>query len=465
MDTAERLRPRATLALAAALLLLVLAGAGAARAENGEIYVALGDSYTSAPLVPNQIGEPIDCGRSDRNYPSLVAEAFKVKTFIDVSCGSATTRHMTEPQTGLPLGGTNPPQFNALRRDATLVTVGIGGNDAGLVGVAETCAEMGATQPFGTACRDFYAPGGNDRVAAKIDATKPKIAKVLQGIRQRSPHARVAIVGYPDVLPRDGTNCYPMVPLSPDDVRYIDELILRINAMIAGQAAANDAEFVDTYYDSVGHDVCTLPPTRWFEGIAPTEPAFPLHPNGKGEASMARSAIAVLSRPRPTGGPTDRPPGPGSTRCLARRSPIGSRNIGRIRLGYTRRAILRRVRIAPVSRARHTYGYCIRDRTGRVTAVFSDPSARGRVELVTTTALGHGNRRVRVRTGMAAFRRAYPNRRRVSPGLFRAGPGSPRLFGVRQGRVRFIAVTSSELLKNPQKLRRGLRRAASQRAK
>ena len=39
--------------------------------------------------------------------------------FLDVSCGWAETKHMTSPQTGLPLGGTNPPQFNALRRTST----------------------------------------------------------------------------------------------------------------------------------------------------------------------------------------------------------------------------------------------------------------------------------------------------------------------------------------------------------
>ena len=90
-----------------------------------------------------------------------------------------------------------------------------------------------------------------------------------------------------------------MVPLSPDDVRYIDDLIIRINTMIEGQAKANDAEFVDTYDDSIGHDVCKLPPTRWFEGVVPTEPAFPLHPNAQGEASMGRSVSKVLRRPRP----------------------------------------------------------------------------------------------------------------------------------------------------------------------
>jgi lysophospholipase L1-like esterase len=284
---------------AAAIAVFICLLAPAAVQAAGDRYVALGDSYTSGPLVPNQHGDPIDCGRSDHNYPSLTAPALSVSTFTDVSCGSAETKDMTGPQTGLPAGGTNPPQFNALRPDTTLVTVGIGGNDAGLVGVAEKCAQLGATQPTGHACRDEYAPGGQDKVAARIDSARPKIAAVLQGIHARSPTARVAIVGYPHVTPPAGQSCYPMVPLSADDLQYIDELIRRINAMIAGQAAVNDAEYVDTYADSGGHDVCKLPPDRWFEGLVPTEPAFPLHPNAKGEASLARSVIKVLSRPRP----------------------------------------------------------------------------------------------------------------------------------------------------------------------
>ena len=313
------------------MLALALFAVDAAAAQGG-VYVALGDSYTSAPLVPNQYGEPIDCGRSDRNYPALVAEAIGPATFVDVSCGSAQTKHMSAPQTGRPAGGTNPPQFDALRRDATLVSVGIGGNDAGLVGVAETCVKLGLTNPTGTACRDHYAPGGRDTVAARIDETAPKIAAVLQGIRQRSPGARIMIVGYPDVLPKNGASCYPMVPLSPDDIRYIDELLVRINAMIAREAAANGADYVDTYADSGGHDVCTLPPERWFEGVTPTEPAFPLHPNGKGEASMARSVLARLSRP------AARPPGAGSgtSRPVVTGPVLSALRASPVRIGFGR---------------------------------------------------------------------------------------------------------------------------------
>ena len=440
----------AKLALCLTLALTICALA-ASSAQAAGVYVALGDSYTSAPLVPNQHGEPIDCGRSDHNYPSLVAQEFKVDTFVDVSCGSAQTKHMTEPQTDLPLGGTNPPQFNGLRTDATLVTVGIGGNDAGLVGVAETCAQMGFTDPMGTSCRDHYAPGGNDTVAAKIEEAKPKIAGVLQGIHQRSPNARVAIVGYPDVLPKNGESCYPMVPLSPDDIRYIDELIVRINTMIAGQAAANDAEFVDTYTDSGGHDVCKLPPNRWFEGLVPTEPAYPLHPNGKGEASMARSAIAQLNKPQPggaqPGGGTTTPQGGGSAGCLARRPAIGSRGVGRIRLGQTRAGARAPADRADAPRTRAAYRYCTKRGSGSVTAVFSNRSRGGRVELILSTAPA------------AAFQRAYPTRRRLGPGLFRASPRSRRLLGVSRGRVRFVAVVGDKALRSPRRLARDLRLA------
>src|SRR3954468_6005729 len=84
-------------------------------------------------------------------------------------------------------------------------------------------------------------------------------------------------------------------------------------------------------------------------------------------------------------------------RCLSRSSPIGPRNIGRIRLARTRVQLLR-LPVKPLRRTRWSYRYCVKGRSGPVTAVFSSRSPRGRVRLVTTTATGHGNRRVRVRS-------------------------------------------------------------------
>jgi len=88
---------RAALAAALCILAAALGPVAGARAALGP-YVALGDSYTAAPLVPNQVGRPVGCARSDQNYPSLVAAAMGPSAFRDVSCSSATTEHMTAPQ-------------------------------------------------------------------------------------------------------------------------------------------------------------------------------------------------------------------------------------------------------------------------------------------------------------------------------------------------------------------------------
>jgi lysophospholipase L1-like esterase len=196
--------------------------------------------------------------------------------------------------------GIHTPQFDGLVPDATLVTLGIGGNDIQLVDAAVKCVQLGLIAPLGNACRRHFAyAGGGDVNVDRIAATGPKIAATLQGIHARAGQARVLVVGYPAVMPRDGRGCYPLVPLSRDDLAYLDEMLRRTNAMLAEQAASNDAEYVDTYDESVGHDVCTGPRTRWFEGLIPTSPAFPIHPNARGEAGMAGSVLRVLAQPRP----------------------------------------------------------------------------------------------------------------------------------------------------------------------
>jgi hypothetical protein len=148
---------------------------------------------------------------------------------------------------------------------------------------------------------------------------------------------------------------------------------------------------------------------------------------------------------------------PAPRACLARRSPIGRRNIGRIRLGLTRARLARR--IGPSRRGRLVTRWCVRRSRGRVSAVFTRRSSRSKAVLVATTARGHGNRRVRPGSSTRRLRRAYPRLRRVRRGVFRANPSSPRLFGVRRGRVRVIAVASKRLLRSPRSLRRSLRRA------
>jgi hypothetical protein len=275
-----------------ATTLLLLIGAAPAAAATGP-YVSLGDSYTAAPLVPSPTGNPILCGRSTNNYPSDVARAISPLSFTDVSCSSATTVDMTQAQN---LYGvqSNPPQFNALSTADALVTIGIGGNDAGLISVAEECAKLDATTPTGTPCKNHYTASGSDPNVAAINATGPKVANVIQGVHTRAPSAKVLIVGYPDGLPTNGTVCWPFVPVTAGDVKYFNGLEQQLNQVEAGEATANNATFVDTWNSSIGHDACKPPGVAWVNGIVPTSAAFPLHPNELGEANMARQVIAAL---------------------------------------------------------------------------------------------------------------------------------------------------------------------------
>ncbi|MDT7724069.1 MAG: hypothetical protein QOI21_645 [Actinomycetota bacterium] len=252
-------------------------------------YVALGDSYTSAPKTGQPTGTPIGCDRSDNNYPSLVSATIKPAGFVDVSCSGAVTGSMTgEQQTR---SGTNPPQFNALTADTTLVTIGIGGNDVGFIGLAGECA---TARPSSSPCRDKYTAGGRDQLAERVATTSTRVGDILDKIHAKSPKARIVVVGYPTVLP-DGNGCWPSLPVGAGDVIYLREALGKLNDALSAQAKAHKAGFADTAAPSKGHDVCTASDTRWVEGIIPTSKAIALHPNAKGEQAMADAVEKLVS--------------------------------------------------------------------------------------------------------------------------------------------------------------------------
>ncbi|AKZ60107.1 Lipase 2 [Streptomyces ambofaciens ATCC 23877] len=250
-------------------------------------YVALGDSFSSGPGVPEQT-DPV-CGRSSANYATLVARAVHAASFTDVTCAGAETSHMTGPQDAV------PPQLDALRPDTTLVTLGIGGNDLDLPGVITRCVLLGYLAPQGAPCKWSYTLLGADEIASRIDATAPRVAAVLDEIRVRSPHARVLVVGYPAIFPDDGTACRATVALAEGDFPWLRDKAKHLNAMLAAQAAPNDATYVDAYSPSVGHEVCRPAGVRWIEP-EDTAAAAGFHPNADGHRSTADAVLAALTR-------------------------------------------------------------------------------------------------------------------------------------------------------------------------
>lgn len=274
-------------------VLTVLLGVPVAAGEEGVgRYVALGDSWAAGPFIPIQRVDPPGCARSTRNYPAVLSGRLGVAEYVDVSCSGAQTEHMTQPQP-VPFG-VNPPQFEALTEDTDLVTVTISGNDVGFGEMVRTCSRLSFTDPLGNPCQRQATAGGGDRHAEAVDEAAPLVAAVLADIEERSPEATVALVGYLRILPPQ-RGCWPVVPVAVGDVPYLDGIQRRLTEMLAEQADAADVVFVDAYAQSLGHDVCQPPGRKWVEGLVPTAPGWPVHPNATGMQQVASFTEAALS--------------------------------------------------------------------------------------------------------------------------------------------------------------------------
>ncbi|RHW24550.1 SGNH/GDSL hydrolase family protein [Nocardioides immobilis] len=285
-------------------------------------YVALGDSWSADVVfldgngLPDTTHVPIDCAQSRVNYPKLVANELGIPVLRDATCGSATTEHFAGAQ-ALPLGGTNPPQYDRLTPTTDLVTVGIGGNDAGIAGAALACISLlpietipmdllplpelplplisTSTLPVG-GCKSYFTAGGVDRLAVAIAESEIKLVRAFRRIHQLSPEARILAVNYLAAVPQRG--CWPLVPVTTKDMAYLYDTFLRLNAMVARAARRGGAELVDTYTPTIGHDMCKGPRVRYAEAFGPSVNdlaiGVPAHPNSAGARAQARAVLAYL---------------------------------------------------------------------------------------------------------------------------------------------------------------------------
>jgi len=283
------------------------AGAGLGFQE----YVSLGDSWSADVVLadgrgtPDTTHAPIDCAQSYTNYPKLVAAELGIPVHRDATCGSATTDDFYATQ-DLPLGGQNPPQLDRLTRRTDLVTVGIGGNDAGIAGAGMDCLNLlpvASPLPPGTVpdvplggCKEKYAGDGVDRLSQRIRESEPKLVRAFQRIHELAPNARILAIDYLALVPDHG--CYPTVPATDEDMAYIHAKFLELNAMVRRAARTGGAEFVDTFTPTLGHDLCQLPHVRYGETFGPSvnDPAVgvPAHPNAAGARAQAAVVLDYL---------------------------------------------------------------------------------------------------------------------------------------------------------------------------
>ena len=264
-------------------------------ALDGTDYVALGDSFSSGPLIPLMRNDASGCFRSTNNYPAYVADLLDVATYRDATCASAVTADLRSSQAVLLGSSRPPPQLDALSQDTDLVTLGIGGNDFGLFGsIIGGCSRLTPWRSAGSPCRDsLVGAGGEDVKAGDARRIQRPVTRAVREVREAAPHAEVLVVGYPQLMPDRGS-C-GAAGLTAGDAAWVSGIQTLLNRSLQRAAEAEGATYVDLTAASRGHDVCARK-EAWVNGrIDRIGVALGFHPFQRGMAGVARVVFEAVT--------------------------------------------------------------------------------------------------------------------------------------------------------------------------
>ncbi|MEU3227395.1 SGNH/GDSL hydrolase family protein [Streptomyces sp. NPDC006976] len=237
---------------------IALTGATTASAAASVDYVALGDSYSSGVGSGSYISSSGDCKRSTLAYPSLWAAANSPSSFAFTACSGAITSDVTAKQLG------------PLNASTDLVSISIGGNDAGFADVMTTCvlqSEATCLNRIATA-RSF------------VDTTLPgRLDSVYNAISAKAPSAHVVVLGYPRFY-KIGGSC--IVGLSDKVRTAINGAADYLNAATAKRAADHGFSFGDVAAKFTGHEICSG--SAWLHSLNLLNIGESYHPLAAGQS-------------------------------------------------------------------------------------------------------------------------------------------------------------------------------------
>lgn len=259
-----------------------------------ERFYALGDSYAAG----TGIGQPYDdqqCARSNDMWAALIDRAIVPQPQLIACSGAVTQDVRLTSEGGVPqypdLGGT---QLDLVQRDLatrsgpSLITISIGGNDAGFV-------------PQFTRCVLTNCLGDAETVTALIRGeVRQRLDRTFAQIRAVAPSSDVLIVGYPRLFTERAVSLDLSITTVEQPERLLANLWAdQLNEEVAASARAHGLhpvtdEVVDAF---IGHGAGDASP--WINGIVLLDPGTPpgvppatpatksIHPNPEGNAGYA----------------------------------------------------------------------------------------------------------------------------------------------------------------------------------
>jgi GDSL-like Lipase/Acylhydrolase family len=248
----------------AALMIGVLIPAASAAASQ---YVDLGDSYASGVGTRTFYSESGSCKRSPEAYGPKIAAARGYTLSFQACSGAKTT-------------DVNANQLGTLSSSTALVSIAIGGNDAGFSNVILNCALY------------YFTCGGAINEANSYIATKlgGVLDTTYNNIRSRATTAHVVVIGYPHLFTDTGSTCNANF-LTGSNEKKLNETGDKLDAVVKARAEAHGFTFVDPRSAFKAHEVCAS--EEWLNGQSnPLEESY--HPNVKGQARFTTEVSAVL---------------------------------------------------------------------------------------------------------------------------------------------------------------------------
>ncbi|MEE1940715.1 SGNH/GDSL hydrolase family protein [Streptomyces sp. TRM 70361] len=251
----------ATVAAAlAAVAGLGLGGAGVAAAQEAAAtsYVALGDSYSSGVGAGSYDSASGSCKRSANAYPVLWKNANSPASFHFTACSGAKTTDVVNNQLG------------PLNSGTTLVSITVGGNDAGFADTMTACVLGGESTCLSRVAqaREYIA----GTLPGRLDA-------VYDAIRAKAPNAEVAVLNYPRFY-KLGGSC--LVGLSERSRAAINAAADHLSEVIAKRAADHGFTFGDVRGPFTGHEICSG--DSWLHSVDWLNITNSYHPKAAGQS-------------------------------------------------------------------------------------------------------------------------------------------------------------------------------------
>ncbi|MDX6431252.1 MAG: hypothetical protein QOE54_3618 [Streptosporangiaceae bacterium] len=260
-------------------------------------YVALGDSYSAgegAYAVAADRALDNRCHRTSQAYFHLVAEAFRfARGSAFWACSGATTYSVLHGKSG------EPPQTDRIDGHTSLVTLSVGGIDAGFSHVLAGCV---VRLPFSPGCQE-QGPA----ITQRLLALRADLRTVLDRVLHRAPVARVIVMGYPRLFSEISGSSLDNLSVTDQQWlngqgRQLDELIRQVAADVdRGIVAAKgkgSVEFLDVYNAFAGHEVGSGEP--YVNGLDVdllnlVAESRSFHPNASGYQHLARLIDAQIN--------------------------------------------------------------------------------------------------------------------------------------------------------------------------